>query len=139
MAGLPRSHLAGKPSPARERINSGVLSLRTYFPMAIRSTSESNGKRDINPVDQYENLLDDTFTDATSQQKGWTDFVRAHSNITAYFHGHVTDQFYDWTGPNHTVALHAFRVDSPMKGKLSYPDESKLSFQIATIDPQAAQ
>ncbi len=95
-----------------------------------------NGKRDINPADQYENLLDDTFTDVTSQQKGWEDFVRAHSNITAYFHGHSNwNQFYDWTGPNHTVALHAFRVDSPMKGKLSNPDESKLSFQIATIDP----
>ena len=95
-----------------------------------------NGNHDINPADQYENLLDDTFTDVASEQKGWEDFVRAHSNITAYFHGHSNwNQFYDWTGPNHTVALHAFRVDSPMKGKFSNPDESKLSFQIATIEP----
>jgi len=97
-----------------------------------------NGKHDINPADQFENLLDDTFTDVTSQQKGWEDFVRAHSNITAYFHGHSNwNQFYDWTGPNHTVALHSFRVDSPMKGKFSNPDESKLSFQIATVDTAA--
>jgi hypothetical protein len=94
-----------------------------------------NGKHDINPQDQFENLLDDTFTDVVSQQKGWEDFVRDHSNITAYFHGHSNwNQFYDWTGPGHTVALHSFRVDSPMKGKFSNPDESKLSFQIATID-----
>jgi len=94
-----------------------------------------NGKHDINPEDQYENLLDDTFTDVASQQKGWEDFVRDHPNITAYFHGHSNwNQFYDWTGPNHTVVLHSFRVDSPMKGKFSNPDESKLSFQIATVD-----
>jgi len=97
-----------------------------------------NGKHDINPQDQFENLLGDTFTDVVSQQKVWEDFVRDHSNITAYFHGHSNwNQFYDWTGPGHTVALHSFRVDSPMKGKFSNPDESKLSFQIATIDTES--
>ena len=105
--------------------------------MSFRESHGGNSGtlHDINPEDQYENLLDDTFTDVASQQKGWEDFVRDHPNITAYFHGHSNwNQFYDWTGPNHTVVLHSFRVDSPMKGKFSNPDESKLSFQIATVD-----
>jgi len=105
-----------------------------------------NGKHDINQVDQFENVLSDTFADtnggsgsietpAIIEQRAWEDFLRKHSNITAYFHGDSNwNQFYDWTGPDHTVALHTFRVDSPMKGHFSSVDEAKLSFQIATID-----
>jgi hypothetical protein len=37
------------------------------------------------------------------------------------------------------VALKTFRVDSPMKGKRSAQDESKLSFQVVTIDPRTAR
>ena len=33
-----------------------------------------------------------------------------------------------------TLALHCFRVDSPMKGDVSANDETRLSFQLATID-----
>ena len=100
-----------------------------------------NGKHDINPNDKFENLLSDTFTGGTveatpiAEAQAWEGFLRKHPNITAYFHGHSNwNQFYDWTGPNHTVVLHAFRADSPMKGHFSGMDETKLSFQIATID-----
>jgi hypothetical protein len=61
--------------------------------------------------------------------------VRRHPNVSAYFHGNSNwNQFYDWTGPRHSIALHTFRVDSPMKGAVSANDETKLSFQVATID-----
>jgi len=35
---------------------------------------------------------------------------------------------------SHTVNLHVFRVDSPMKGAVSADDEARLSFQVASID-----
>jgi len=101
-----------------------------------------NGRHDINAVDRFENLLAETFVDGgaadasdTLEQTAWEDFVRAHSNITAYFHGNSNwNEFYDWQGPRHSIALHTFRVDSPMKGKYSESDETKLSFQVAEID-----
>jgi hypothetical protein len=96
------------------------------------------GKHDMNKADQYENLLSDQFTDMVAQQRNLEAFLLEHPNITAYFHGHNNwNQFYDWTGPDHTVALHTFRVDSPMKGHFSGIDEKKLSYQIATIDTAA--
>ena len=101
-----------------------------------------NGRHDINAVDRFENLLAETFADGgaadagdTLEQTAWEDFVRGHSNITAYFHGNSNwNEFYDWQGPRHSIALHTFRVDSPMKGKYSESDETKLSFQVAEID-----
>ena len=101
-----------------------------------------NGRHDINNADKFENLLVDTLTDRTSrgsstevEQRAWQNFVAHHPNVTAYFHGNSNwNQFYDWTGPDHAVVLHTFRVDSPMKGAMSSKDETKLSFQIATID-----
>jgi len=105
------------------------------------------GKHDINPTDMFENLLEDTFADTLvgakpadappiAERKAWEDFLRRHPNLTAAFHGHNNwNEFYDWTGPNRTVALHTFRVDSPMKGRYSNSDETKLSFQIATLNP----
>ena len=68
----------------------------------------------------------------------WEAFLGRHPNITAYFHGNSNwNEFYDWTGPNASAMLHTFRVDSPMKGHFSATDETKLSFQIATIDTAA--
>jgi hypothetical protein len=101
-----------------------------------------NGAHDINADDRFENLLSDRFADGTTtnadtriEQSALEEFVAAHPNISAYFHGNSNyNQFYDWTGPHHTIALHTFRVDSPMKGAISKDDETKLSFQIATID-----
>ena len=93
-----------------------------------------NGKHDINGQDQFENLLSDVFADGTGagksampqpliEQRALEAFVAKHPNITAYFHGHNNwNQFYDWTGPDHSVVLHTFRADSPMKGRFSSPD-----------------
>jgi hypothetical protein len=96
------------------------------------------GKHDMNKVDQFENLLSDTYTDLVTEQRNLEGFLRQHPNVTAYFHGHNNwNQFYDWTGPDHTVAVHTFRVDSPLKGHFSGIEENKLSYQIATIDTSA--
>lgn len=100
------------------------------------------GQHDINPTDKFENLLVDRFEDGTTtsgesvvEQSGFESFLIAHPNVTAYFHGNSNwNQFYDWTGPSHSVALHVFRVDSPMKGDVTANDETRLSFQLATID-----
>jgi hypothetical protein len=96
-------------------------------------------------VDAFENLLSDQFADGTNinlvrvvEQRALEGFLKKHPNVTAYFHGNSNwNQFYDWTGPTHTVALHTFRVDSPMKGAISSQDETKLSFQVATIDTES--
>jgi hypothetical protein len=96
------------------------------------------GKHEMNKTDQYENLLSDQFTDMVTERRSLEAFLFKHPNITAYFHGHNNwNQFYDWIGPDHTFALHTFRVDSPMKGRFSGSDEKKLSYQIATIDTAA--
>lgn len=56
-------------------------------------------------------------------------------NVTAYFYGNSNwNQFYDWVGPNDASLIHVFRVDSPMKGNVSAADETRLSFQLATVD-----
>jgi hypothetical protein len=101
-----------------------------------------NGAHDMNPIDRFENLLVDTLaggttikTETTIEQRALEALFQAHGNITAYFHGNSNwNQFYDWTGPDHSVAVHTFRVDSPIKGALSATDETRLSFQIATVD-----
>ena len=104
--------------------------------------SNPNGVHDINAVDKFENLLVDRFKDGTTtseesvmEQRDLEAFLSRHPNVTAYFHGNSNwNQFYDWTGPGHSIAVHTFRVDSPMKGAISALDETKLSFQVATID-----
>src|SRR5262249_46021070 len=102
------------------------------------------GQHDINATDQFENLLSDTFEekDVTSptlrEERGFDTFLRRHRNVTAYFHGNSNwNQFYDYVGPDHSGVLHAFGGDSPMKGRFSLADESRLSFQVATIDPDS--
>jgi hypothetical protein len=77
---------------------------------------------------------DDGSTDI--EQRGWVKFLKAHANIKAYFHGNSNwNEFYVYKGPDNDIALPVFRVDSPMKGKYSAKDETKLSFQLITIDP----
>ena len=72
------------------------------------------------------------------EQAGFVAFLKAHPNIKAYFHGHNNwNEFYTYTGPAHDIALPVFRVDSPMKGKYSSKDETRLSFQLITIDTAA--
>ena len=104
--------------------------------------SNPNGAHDINATDQFENLLAERLSDGSTieaptlaEQRELERFLERHPNITAYFHGNSNwNEFYDWNGPLHTVALHAFRVDSPMKGAVSADDETRLSFHVATID-----
>ncbi|MSU66612.1 MAG: metallophosphoesterase [Opitutus sp.] len=102
-----------------------------------------NGRHDLNKRDKFENLLSDqlaggTTTEASTaiEQRALVAFLKAHPNIVAYFHGHNNwSEFYTWRGPDEDIALPTFRVDSPMKGKYSGPDEAKLSFQLAVYDP----
>jgi hypothetical protein len=101
-----------------------------------------NGEHDINGTDLFENLLVDELADGPTtttpdlvEQRAFAATLRRHPNIAAYFHGNSNwNQFYEWTGPDHDLALHAFRVDSPMKGAQSGPDETRLSFQVVTLD-----
>ncbi len=101
-----------------------------------------NGAHGINGVDRFENLLADPLADGTTidsstdiEQRALEDFLIRHRNIAAYFHGNSNwNEFYDWTGPRHVATLHAFRVDSPMKGSVSADDEHRLSFHVAAID-----
>jgi 3',5'-cyclic AMP phosphodiesterase CpdA len=102
---------------------------------------------------KFENLLSDVFADSPAttatanlvEQRSLVAFLKAHKNVVAYFHGNSnSSEFYDFTGPDSDIALHTFRVDSPMKGTVSgidaadgVGDESKLSFMLVTIDPDA--
>lgn len=102
------------------------------------------GRHDINAVDRFENLLADEFTDGgvdapnVSAARTLEAFLRAHRNITAYLHGNSNfNQFYDYVGPDRSIAIHVVRVDSPMKGRFSMADETKLSFQVVTVDTTA--
>jgi predicted MPP superfamily phosphohydrolase len=109
-----------------------------------------NGAHDINARDRFEGLLEETSKDEQDpfskgdgkpqndriEQEGFVAFLKAHPNIKAYFHGHNNwNQFYTYTGPDGDLHLPVFRVDSPMKGKYSASDETRLSFQLITIDP----
>ncbi len=101
-----------------------------------------NGMHDINATDKFENLLFERLADGSTieaptivEQRELERFLARHPNVKAYFHGNSNwNEFYDWTGPNVTAALHVFRVDSPMKGAVSADEETRLSFQVATID-----
>ena len=94
----------------------------------------------------YQNLLVDVLA-ASDQAPGkkavpaqelaaLTAFLAEHKTITAWFHGHENYQeFSRWPGLHGELALPVFRVDSPMKGRESSLDETKLSFQVVSIDP----
>lgn len=95
---------------------------------------------------KFENLTAERYKEGTTaaaddgvtdiEQRGWVKFLKAHTNIKAYFHGNSNwNEFYDYTGPDNDVTLNTFRVDSPMKGKYSSKDETKLSFQLISLDP----
>ncbi|MFX8389394.1 hypothetical protein ABTL55_19220, partial [Acinetobacter baumannii] len=43
-------------------------------------------------------------------------------------------EYYTWTGPDKNIQLKCVRVDSPMKGHISAKDETKLSFELISID-----
>ena len=108
-----------------------------------RFFTNPNGTQNINATDKFENLLSEVFKDgakninvtATIEQKGFTDFLKVHPNIKAFFHGHNNyNQYYVWQGPDIDISLNCYRADSPMKGSVSASDETKLSFQFVTVD-----
>src|SRR5258708_5447075 len=69
------------------------------------------------------------------EQRALAAFLKAHRNITGYFHGHSNwTEFYTWPGPDGDLSLSVFRYDSPMKGKVSGKDETKLAFQVVVFD-----
>jgi hypothetical protein len=104
-----------------------------------------NGTHNINSTDKYENLLIERFKDgsttsvpSTIEQKAFVAFIKSHKNIVAYFHGNDNDnEFYTYKGPDSDISLNTFRVDSPMKGNISSSDETKLSFQLISLDTKS--
>lgn len=106
-----------------------------------------NGTHSINNTDKFDNVLDEHFKDGTAasaagviEQRAFAAFLKQHTNIRAYLHGHVHEsKFYTWTGPDNDVSLSAASADSPMKGIVSSIDETKLSFLFAALDPNTMQ
>lgn len=101
----------------------------------------------MTPANKFENLTAEHYKEGTVaakddgataiEQRGWVKFLKAHENIKAYFHGNSNyNEFYVYRGPDNDVALNTFRVDSPMKGDYSSKDETKLSFQLISLDTQ---
>lgn len=90
----------------------------------------------------FENILGEVYAAASpadessdSAQRAFAAFLRAHRNIVGYFHGHSNwHEYYTWKGPDKNIELHTFRADSPMKGRNSGKDETKLSFQVVVYD-----
>lgn len=116
---------------------------------------ESEAKHFTNPVpphnmtveNGFENLVAEHYKDGIvapqddgatiKEQRGLVKFLQVHPNIKAYFHGNSNwNEFYVYHGPDNLVSLPVFRVDSPMKGRYSSRDETLLSFQLISIDPQ---
>ncbi len=103
-----------------------------------------NGTHSINSTDKFDNVLDEVFKDgkvasgtATIEQRALATFIKAHTNIKAWLHGHVHEsRFYTWTGPDNDVSVSAVSIDSPVKGLVSAADETKLSYDFATLDPK---
>jgi hypothetical protein len=106
-----------------------------------------NGTHDVNGRDRFENLLVDSLRDGTTidsptlvEQRELESFVTRHANLVAYFHGNSNwNEFYEWKGPSQRLRLHTFRVDSPMKGAESASDETRLSFQVVTMNVRSRQ
>ncbi|WP_171026559.1 metallophosphoesterase family protein [Mesorhizobium comanense] len=108
--------------------------------LEAKHLTNPNGAGDINATDKFENLLvkasETTVKEPTlTEQQTFVDFVKKYPNIAAYFHGNTNlSQYYDYAGPDNSLGLHVVRVDSPMKGEVSAKDETKLSFQLVTLD-----
>ena len=118
--------------------------LFAHDPPAIeaRHLTNPHGNFDINPRDKFENVVADVYAGGPDaggctafEQRTLAAFLKAHPNIVGYFHGHSNwNEFYTWRGPDSDLALHTFRADSPMKGRDSGKDETKLSFQVVVFD-----
>jgi hypothetical protein len=146
-------------SAARIWINQDLASVSSSTPVVIfthdqpecesKHFTNPNGTHNINSTDKFENMVPERLKDGkttsaptTLEQKNLVAFLKAHTNIKAYFHGNDNrNEFYAFKGPDNDINLNSFRVDSPMKGTISgidaadgIGDEKKLSFQIIVID-----
>jgi hypothetical protein len=105
----------------------------------------SRGGDDVSAPGYFENLLSEPLKDRYAdgwqtivEQRELVAFLKHHPNVRAWFHGHVnSSDGYTWRGPDGDLALPVVPADSPMKGKLSAMDETKLSFEFVTIDAEA--
>jgi len=101
-----------------------------------------NGDHSVNDKDKFENLVMEVFKDGVSvedkailEEKAFVSFIQKHPNIKAYFHGHNNfTEYYQWKGPDQTLSLPCFRADSPMKGRVSSKDETKLAFDLVSVN-----
>jgi hypothetical protein len=113
--------------------------------LEAKHLTNPNGSHLISSHDRFENLVADICADGptvdaptTIEQRALAAFLKAHPNIAGYFHGNSNwNEFYTWRGPDGDIALKVFRVDSPIKGRVSGKDETKLSFQVITYDVAA--
>ena len=105
---------------------------------------------EMNTENGFENLLAENYKESPTakgdggstavEQRGLVKFLKAHPNIKAYIHGHSNyNEFYTYRGPDNDIDLKVFRVDSPMKGRYSAPDEKLQSFLLISIDSQTLQ
>jgi predicted MPP superfamily phosphohydrolase len=140
-------------SAVRIWLNSDLQNVKTETPVIIVAHDQPavvsnhftnpNGNNSINATDKFDNVLDEHFKDGTSpaaagviEQRAFAAFLKQHTNIRAYLHGHVHEsKFYTWTGPDNDVSLSAASADSPMKGLVSAADETRLTFLFAALDP----
>jgi predicted MPP superfamily phosphohydrolase len=107
----------------------------SHDPVAGESTHFTNPFGDHGLTADYENEIDEKYKGMLSLQKEFAAFLKRHANIKAYFHGHTNyNEYYTFVGPDGDVNLHVYRVDSPMKGSASGSDETKLSFQVISIN-----
>lgn len=141
-------------SAARSWMEAQLSKISPFTPVIIftHDQPEADDRHFSNPVPphriskkkKFENLLEEQYKESVrasghhstdKEQRGWTAFLQKHPNIKAYFHGNSNwNEYYKYHGPDKTVKLPVFRVDSPMKGKYSAKDETLLSFQLISID-----
>ena len=109
--------------------------LFTHDPSAGEPSHFTNPLGDHGLTADYENEIEERFKGMLSLQKEFAAFLKIHSNIRAYFHGHTNyNEYYTFVGPDGDLNLPIYRVDSPMKGAVSGTDETKLSFQVISIN-----
>ena len=104
-----------------------------------------NGTHNINSTDKFENMVSEVCKDGKTvsasssiEQRGFASFVKKHPNVVVYFHGNSnSNEYYTYKGPDNNIILNTIRVDSPMKGNISATDETKLSFQLISVDTVA--
>jgi Calcineurin-like phosphoesterase/Bacterial Ig domain len=138
-------------SVERAWLASDIAALDPHTPVVIfchdqpdvetKHLKNPNGDHSVNATDQFENMTEDYALESkismssAPDQRNLVAFLKANKNIVAYFHGnsHIQEMV-TWTGPDSDIALPVFSVDSPMKGSVSSTDETKLAFNLGSID-----